>query len=200
MLKDAGKIKRAEQYQSGSKDIKAPDLWSLKATDWRQKKREFIAYISLKRNKNGIPLVYLLRDNNEQPAIEQDHGLDGDTKSIIRNAPLTGEALNTGAQLQTLSTTPCCMDSKRVWAIFEAFWEGDRYNWTLAGDYYCSIHMSSQDELETLGIVRYGASQVWALLSGLRTDQIRQISAVIMNENGCNTDLATSIGFKLQNL
>ena len=39
--------------------------------------------------------MYLLCDNNKRSAIEQDHGLDGDTQSIIRNAPLPGEADNT---------------------------------------------------------------------------------------------------------
>ena len=81
--------------------------------------------------------------------------------------------------------------------ISKAFWEGDRRNWTLAD--YCSNHVNSQAELETLGIVRDGASQVQALLSGLRTDQIRQISTVIMNDNGCNTDLQASV-IKLLNL
>jgi hypothetical protein len=52
MLKDAGQIKSVEKYQSGSRDVNAPNPWSSKTTDWQQKKREFIAYISLKHNKN----------------------------------------------------------------------------------------------------------------------------------------------------
>ena len=93
MLKKAGDIKLPNSdISSNNKDIRAPaDPWNGKPdTWWRKKKREFMAFIAMQKNRNGVPLSYLLRDN----AIN-DYNSEGDTRhAMIRHAPLEGDIFN----------------------------------------------------------------------------------------------------------
>mgnify|MGYP006148785167 FL=1 len=66
MLKKAGDIKHPNSdISSNNKDIRAPaDPWNGKPDTWRKKKCEFMAFIAMRKNRNGVPLSYLLQDTN----------------------------------------------------------------------------------------------------------------------------------------
>ena len=81
--------------------------------------------------------------------------------------------------------------------ITKAYWDSDRHNWTLSD--YCTVHLNAQAKLDTIGIIRDGASQVHALMAGLKSDQIRSMAAIVVNDDTCNTDLQAAT-IKLQNL
>ena len=71
--------------------------------------------------------------------------------------------------------------------ITKAYWDSDRHNWTLSD--YCTMHLTiAQAELDIIGIVCDGASQVCALMAGLSSDQIRSMAAIVVNNDTCNTD------------
>ena len=91
MLKKAGDIKYPNSdISSNNKDIRAPDpCWNGKPDTWRKKKHEFMAFIAMPKNRNGVPLSYLLQDN----AIT-DYNSEGDTHAIIRHSPLEGDIFN----------------------------------------------------------------------------------------------------------
>ena len=62
------------------------------------------------------------------------------------------------------------------------------------------MHLTiAQAELDIIGIVCDGASQVCALKAGLKSDQIHSMSAIVVNDDTCNTDLQAAT-IKLQNL
>ena len=61
------------------------------------------------------------------------------------------------------------------------------------------MHLNAQAKLDTIGIIRDGASQVHALMAGLKSDQIRSMAAIVVNDDTCNTDLQAAT-IKLQNL
>ena len=90
MLKKAGDIKYPNSdISSNNKDVRAPDPWNGKPDTWRKKKCEFMAFIAMRKNRNGVPLSYLLQDN----AIT-DYNSEGDTHAIIRHSPLEGDIFN----------------------------------------------------------------------------------------------------------
>ena len=98
MLKKAGEVqKRPEQsFASSGKDIKTTDPWNSKPAEWCKKKCEFIAYQSMKKNRNGVPLSYLLRDDTMM--IEEEGNThtttDGNIQSMISHAALEGDTFN----------------------------------------------------------------------------------------------------------
>lgn len=61
------------------------------------------------------------------------------------------------------------------------------------------MHLHAQAELDTIGIICDGASQVHTLMAGLKSDQIRSMAAIVVNDDTCNTDLQAAT-IKLQNL
>jgi len=53
------------------------------------------------------------------------------------------------------------------------------------------VHLNSPAELDTIGIVSDGASQLRALMAGLKSDQIRSMAAIVTSSNNKrpNTEL-----------
>ena len=92
MLEQAGtSLKRAPDGSDrlSGKEIKEPDPWSGKPQDWRKKKQELLAYLAKRRNRNGVPFLYLTRDE-DYSEIDGDNSIDNDATHLIKNTPLHG--------------------------------------------------------------------------------------------------------------
>jgi hypothetical protein len=83
-----------DDSRPSSKDVKEPEPWLGKTSDWRKKKREFLAFLGKRRGKGNIPLVYLVRDTDAEDDLpDGDLNLfDQSNLALIRNAPLLGQA------------------------------------------------------------------------------------------------------------
>ena len=68
------------------RDIKEPEPWLGKPQDWRKQKRELMAYLAKRRNRNNVPFLYLIRDEQEM-IMELE---DNESTSLIRDTPHHG--------------------------------------------------------------------------------------------------------------
>lgn len=90
MLKKMSRKSGTTSLKDSSKksDAKAPEKFNGKHKNWKQWKAEFEAYLSAIRGVNDVPLIYIIRDDDNMTQEEKDN-LEGPAKEVY-DAPLQG--------------------------------------------------------------------------------------------------------------
>jgi hypothetical protein len=194
-----------------------------KAEDWDDRKDDFISYLGLQRNRNNVPLRYVIRNDDERPA---------DINSIIDRdiyqTPLTGTMYHNdnytvyqylrkwtigGSAKTHVEKYERTSDGRAAWNELVSNYEGSNTiqvkilsarqtihgsNWTHDLDNYkfedyCKRHQKANNTMKRYGVELDGPSAVHLFLKGIQRQEYNGIKNYIIGSADTKADLQRAI-------
>ncbi len=204
------------------------DNFSGREKDWQTANRKLLSYLGQKRGASGIPLIYVVRNDQDRPDIMDE------IQEEIWNAPLTGTYFESdnydvyvilqqwtadGYADTHVDLYKSTLDGRAAYQALVTNYEGDdakrlaiqrarriiatshfqRRSTNFTFDDYCNRHITANNELERRKVPLDGPSQVQAFMNGITREEYRPIKTAVCADPAAEVDLRKAIiSFKKQ--